>query len=343
MARAKTAPTQVLSNFSITRGLSPTSGYMFSEMPDGECRPVKVTKKSLLGTQSQFGAAEDKASVGNPQSVEIAYLDRDSDTLVVTFGLKAWRDPEIANIDACNLASVERSIKGMSAAYADAGGFKTLGDLYAARIAEGAPLWRNKYGFDRSVEIVIRKGSEDPVMLRFEKIPDAKKIGTLGSSIEHGLAGRDPVDIEIIMRSRMGKGQEVFPSQEMAINSSVGKVLDKDEHNQAMMHPWKLGNAIRHIDIWHPAYDDVGVIAVEVYGTNVRRQEAFRYHDVGFYNYLKQVVDGQGEILQIMDAKTVEELDAINDAHYFMAVMVRGGVFGMGKKKQGNGDAGASE
>ncbi len=337
MAKAP-SKTPTLSNFAITRGLSPTSGYMYSQMPDASLTPVKVKRTSLLGTQSQFGAAEGKAVVGNIQEVEVAYLDRESDTLVVKFGLRAWRDPESANIETCNLAHVETTIRAMCQAYTEAGGFNVLGKRYAERIANAHPLWRNRYGFDRSVSVVIHQEGQPEMTLEFSKTPDPATLDTLGAAIAFGLSGQGVVDMQITMRSRIGYGQEIFPSQEMAMNSKVSKVLDKDEHNQAMMHPWKLGNAIRTIDIWHPYVADVGAIAVEVYGTSVRRQEAYRYHGVGFYNYLAQVASGEGNILNIRNAKTIHDLDNIKDAHYFMAVLVRGGVLGLGSSKEKTAD-----
>jgi len=333
--------TPTLSNFAITRGLSPTSGYMYSQMPDGSLTPVKVKRTSLLGTQSQFGASEDKAIAGNIQEVEVAYLDRESDTLVVKFGLRAWRDPESANIETCNLAHVETTIQSMNQAYADAGGFNVLGERYAERIANAHPLWRNRYGFDRSVSVVIQQEGQPEMTLEFGKNPDPETLGTLGAAIAFGLSGKGVVDMQITMCSRIGQGQEVFPSQEMIIDSKISKiskVLNKDEHNQAMIHPWKLGNAIRTIDTWHPHVADVGAIAVEVYGTSVRRQEAYRYRGVGFYNYLAQVVAGEGDILNIRNAKTIRDLDNIKDAHYFMAVLVRGGVLGLGSGKKKTAD-----
>lgn len=337
MAKKPSAKTATLSNFAVTRALSATSGYMFSQMPDGSLVPVKVKRKSLLGTQSQFGAAEDKAGAGNPQEVEIAYLDRDSDTLVVQFGLRAWRDAETANIEACNLAHVEKAMREINSAYKSAGGFGYLGQLYAERIAGAYSLWRNRHGFDRSVRAIITQDGQDEIVLEFGKKPDDSGISTLAGAIEHGLSGSGVVDIQITMRSKIGKGQEVFPSQEMAMNANTSRVLDKDENGQAMMHPWKLTNAIRTIDIWHPSFDEVGAIAIEPYGTNVRRQEAFRYHEGGFYGYLDQIVkaeEKEGGILGIRQAKSLDDLDTIKDAHYFMAVLIRGGVFGMGKKEK---------
>lgn len=324
-----TKKTAELTNFAVCGSINPTLARMFSAMPDGSLEPIIVKKSALLGTQSQFGVKEDKVSHGNIQTVEVAFLNPASDRLVVKFGLKVFRDNQTANIEMCNLLDVRSKLIEISNAYEACGGFKKLGKLYAERIAGGSFLWRNRYGFDRGVKVVIRKEGDAQIeTINFGMRPAEADIARLGDAIAIGLSGK-LVDIQVEAFSVLGLGQEVYPSQEMAReNKNISKVLFKDENDHAMMHDQKIGNAIRTIDIWHPSFDEVGAIAVEPYGTNVRQQDAYRYEKASFYDHLDGVMKGKSPIAAISHET---DPDSVPDLHYFMAVLVRGGVLGMKK------------
>ena len=148
---------------------------------------------------------------------------------------------------------------------------------------------------------------------------DAKSdIQSLAELITDGLAGKRHVLLQITAFARVGAGQEVFPSQELILDRSRGKSKTLYEvGGVAAIHSQKLGNAIRTIDDWYPAAAGLGPIAVEPYGSVTTQGKAYRQpkdkHD--FYNLL------DGWILKDKEP-TVEQ------QHYVMAVLIRGGVFG---------------
>ena len=86
---------------------------------------------------------------------------------------------------------------------------------------------------------------------------------------------------------------------------------------QAAMHSQKIGNALRTIDTWYPQSDEFGPIAVEPYGSVTNRGVAYRKpkDKTDFYNILDS---------WMLKDKT----PALNEQHYLMAMLVRGGVFG---------------
>jgi CRISPR-associated protein Csy3 len=339
--KTNTATFGSLSNFAINRALMPTKGYMYSVMPDERLLPVLVNESTQLGSQSQYAASTDykKASTGNPQRVEEAFLHQDSDTLVVKFGLDVLFDLHTANIEMCNMSHAEKRIKALVSSYANAGGFDYLATLYAERIAHGYALWRNGKGFDRTVSVTAIEGTNKH---RFEFVKDKKQntdfIASLSTVIAKGLKG-EFITLEVEMRSKLGKGSAVYPSQEFVNSTSKfdpSRVYFKDEHNHALVHSQKIGNALRTIDIWHPEYDEVGAIAIEPFGSSSRKASAYRHKTGDFYTYLKDVIysndDSNDGMARVNHAKTIEQLNAISDAHYFAAVLLRGGVFGMGKQ-----------
>ena len=83
------------------------------------------------------------------------------------------------------------------------------------------------------------------------------------------------------------------------------------------MHSQKIGNAIRTIDTWYPGAEELGPIAVEPYGSVTSRGTAYRQpkEKLDFYNLL------DGWMLK-------DNLPAVDQQHYVMATLVRGGVFG---------------
>jgi CRISPR-associated protein Csy3 len=91
------------------------------------------------------------------------------------------------------------------------------------------------------------------------------------------------------------------------------------------MHSQKIGNALRTIDTWYPAFGNpettAGPIAVEPYGAVTNLGKAYRTpkDKQDFYTFFDKFARG-------------EKLGRIEDEHYVMAVLVRGGVFGESDK-----------
>jgi len=119
----------------------------------------------------------------------------------------------------------------------------------------------------------------------------------------------------------IGAGQEVFPSQELIIDksrdmSAKSKTL-YEVNGVAAMHSQKIGNALRTIDTWYPEAHEYGPIAVEPYGSVTNRGKAYRQpkDKIDFYSLL------DGWVLK-------DDVPPVEQQHYVMATLVRGGVFG---------------
>ena len=86
----------------------------------------------------------------------------------------------------------------------------------------------------------------------------------------------------------------------------------------AAMHSQKIGNAIRTIDTWYPDfYNHKKPIAIDPYGAVTNLGRAYRHP--------KQKID----FFSLFDKFSQDEkLENVEDEHFVMAVLVRGGVFG---------------
>ena len=83
------------------------------------------------------------------------------------------------------------------------------------------------------------------------------------------------------------------------------------------MHSQKLGNALRTIDTWYLDAAEQGPIAVEPYGSVTTQGKAYRQPSdkMDFYTLL------DGWLIK-------DKVPAVEQQHFVLATLVRGGVFG---------------
>lgn len=291
---------------------------------------IQVQQKDVRGTISnrmKTAIANDPAKVdaeiekANLQRVDVAALPFDADTLKLTFTLRVLGD--LATPSACNNPDYQIALGEKINGYIQEHSFSELAARYAENIANGRFLWRNRVGAE-SVEIHVRHKDTQWVfdahgfsLRKFSQV--AGDLAALSAVIKAGLAGDGFTLLTVDAFVRLGAGQEVFPSQELILDKGKGdksKVLYQVQ-DIAALHSQKIGNALRTIDTWYPEADEVGPIAVEPYGSVTNRGKAYRQpkEKMDFYN--------------LFDAWIVKDkVPAIEQQHYVMATLIRGGVFG---------------
>lgn len=301
---------------------------------------IPVREKSVRGTISNRLKTKDQdpakldAQIENPnlQSVDVAALPNDADTLMAHFTLKVLGNA--GRPSACNNAAYEQKLQSLVQGYVEEQGFGTLARRYAQNLANGRFLWRNRMGSeDVEVRVSRMEGGQPTESWTFnaldismrdfhEEGKTASDLEALAECIRQGLSGERFVLLDIVAFARMGHGQEVFPSQELVLGRSSG---DKSKTLYAVdgvagIHSQKLGNAIRTVDTWYPAAGDEaspGPIAVEPYGSVTTEGTAYRQpkQKVDFYSLLDNWM--------LKDQKPATE-----QQHFVMATLTRGGVFG---------------
>ncbi len=306
--------------------------------------PINIREKSVRGTISNRLKTKDQdpakldASIENPnlQTVDVATLPNDADTLRVRFTLKVLGGAGTPS--ACNNSDYQEKLKVTVDGYAEKNGFAELARRYAYNIANGRFLWRNRLGAEQVVVManLTKEGvtSESwsfnalDFSLRGFDVPEnaTEDFSALASVIEKGLQGNRYILLEIIAYARVGDGQEVYPSQELILDSGNSKKGQKSKTlykigDVAGMHSQKIGNALRTIDTWYDDMDGIGPIAVEPYGSVTSQGKAYRQpkQKIDFYNLL------DGWVLKDKEPE-------VSNQHYVMAILVRGGVFGSSGK-----------
>lgn len=306
---------------------------------------IGVGVKSVRGTISNRIKAKDQdpakldAMIENPnlQTVEVATLPSTADTLRVAFTLRLLGGA--GNPSACNNAYYMEKIRKTVDNYVRQYGFSELARRYAINLANGRFLWRNRIGAE-SVEICVRRLQNGQSFqswvfdamnfrLRDFTVPEmaVTAVSELAAVIENGLLGQAYTLLEVEAFVRVGRGQEVFPSQELILDrgdskkGQKSKTLYKVSDTVAAMHSQKIGNALRTIDTWYPDEDGLGPIAVEPYGSVTSQGKAYRTpkQKLDFYTLLDNWV------LRDVAPEVVQQ-------HYVMANIIRGGVFGESEK-----------
>ena len=165
----------------------------------------------------------------------------------------------------------------------------------------------------------------------FEEVSDDERAVT--EVLACGWKGDPATELRVTAHVDLGVGGavEVFPSQNYLENKNktrgfarplycVGGAPDgQDQHSvrimgQAALRDQKIGNALRTIDTWYPAYGERRVpLPVEPNGASLDAQEFFRNKG-----------DASGFKLMLR----VSELDPMTpDGLFLLACIIRGGVF----------------
>lgn len=295
---------------------------------------VEVRGKSVRGTISNRLKTKDQdpakldAAIENPnlQTVDVAALPADADTLKVSFTLRVLGGT--GKPSACNSADYQTRLLAVVQSYADTVGFGELARRYAHNLANGRFLWRNRLGAEQIEIHVAQLVKGEPAqswtfdalthsLREFDASSDA--LNPLAALLEQGLAGSQHVLLRVTAYLRVGAGQEVFPSQELILDKEKAGKSKTLYHvnNVAAMHSQKIGNALRTIDTWYPEEAGQGPIAVEPYGSVTSQGKAYRQPKakMDFYSLFDAwVLKGQAP-------EPAQQ-------HYVIANLVRGGVFG---------------
>lgn len=347
MAKAP-AKIKTASVLSFNRHLDPSDGRMtavnWSDIAQGAGRnAIQVEEKSVRGTISNrpknskeidpayIDAAVEKA---NLQTVDIAALPQGKDTVAVNFTLRVL--PNVGQPSACNDRSFAERLENVVSAYKSAHQFQELAKRYAINLANGRFLWRNRIGAE-NVNVTVERivDGQPNTVLNFDALANrlnevvvntqqSSALETLSNWIQAGLTGNEHVLLRITGFARLGEGQEVYPSQELILSGgnskgAKSKTLYKVKDKEAGIHSQKIGNALRTIDSWYPNADKP--IAVEPYGSVTSEGRAYR-----------QPADKK-DFYSLFDAWVNEgKVPELEQQHYVMAILVRGGVFGESDK-----------
>jgi CRISPR-associated protein Csy3 len=321
--------------------------------------PIEILEKGVRGQSSEDRAKN--PGLSNPQSVEYAIVPQGHDGVRLAFSARFM--PLSLRPHACNNTDVGAAYERLAQAYRARGGYSTLALLYVWNIANARFAWRNRFQSDAmtvTVETDAGKLVFDPFRLSLE-VPatradllaalvqgGAAELDGLLAGVAEGLSNDDHAGfvVKVAWDATMEPAQEVFPSQEYVREEKADKQLSRvfaklptffagRELMQASMHSQKIGAALRHIDIWHGSEEHEAPIAVNPYGGVQETSAVLRdpKSKRSFYD-LRAKADA---LISGLETPTLDG-EISGDAHFVMANLIRGGVFGAsGKKAEANG------
>jgi CRISPR-associated protein Csy3 len=338
----------IASVLAFEKKLVASDGYMYGTTWNVRTTitPLKLQEKSVRGTISnrlkpsiqndsmKLNAEVEKA---NLQGVDACALEPEHDTLKLYFSLKVLGG--ITKPSACNNALFKQSYSAAAKQYINNKGFTELSRRYAMNIANARFLWRNRVGAEE-IEVQVNASNKsvnesftfDATQFTTRNFEEGNNpsVTNLSALIADALVSEDDyLLLDIHCYAKVGRAQEVYPSEELVLDKSnskekKSKILYK-VNDIAAMHSQKIGNALRTIDTWYPEFNNhevsAGPIAIEPYGAVTNLGKAYRppKDKQDFYTFFDKWARG-------------ESLEREEDEHYVMAVLVRGGVFGESDK-----------
>lgn len=322
------------------RKLEPSDALMYSgnwqDINDDKAwQPIALFERRNRAVKSNFkpeilkdekklqeAVAEPNLSWGDD-----AALLHEHDTLKIQFSLRVLSGCETPSV--CNQQEFEKALSRKALEYLQNN--NELAVRYAYNLANGRFLWRNRIDA-QNIQVMVNSNSlVEPIAfdaynysLRKTRIENDTKLNQLADLIKRGLEGRESIVLQVSAYVQIGKGQRVWPSQEMVMGLPKGS---KSRHlfslnEVAAVHSEKIGNAIRTIDDWYPEFDaeNSNPIAIEAYGSVTQRGIAYRSkRGSDFVSLIRKWV---------IDDKSLTD----DEQHFVVAMLIRGGVFGESDK-----------
>lgn len=345
---AKTAKTDLATPtvLAFERKLDPSDAQLFAcrwserDRPDA-ATPIALREKSVRGTISNRLKAKEQdpakldAAIEHPnlQTVDVAALPPSFDTLKCMFTLRVL--PGTGDPSACNNADYRAKLLHTVEQYVQANGFTELSRRYAYNLSSGRFLWRNRLGAEQ-VEVRVERlvaGEASrvwvfdslPLSLRDFSEPATVKqaLDELASAFDDALRGAGHLLLRVTAFARIGDSQEVYPSQELILDKKSSKSRTLYHVNGvASIHSQKIGNALRTIDTWYSDTVEYGPIAVEPYGSVTSLGKACRRPG------------DKRDFYSLLDAWMISNVSPpLEQQHYVLATLIRGGVFGESGKE----------
>lgn len=290
-----------------------------TNMAETDWQDIALIEKRNRATHSQYSAKDADKSKSNLSWGDDASIPHDTDTLKLSFSLKIMGSLEQAT--ACNKPEFQMALTEKVDEYREEAQFTELAKRYAYNIVNARYLWRNRVGAEKvmvrlkTADGALDFNSYDYPLNSFDDTASDERFEKLVAILEKGLSGAGFEYIEIQTFAKIGKGQRVWPSQEMVLNVPAGeksRILFAI-NECAAIHSEKIGNAIRTVDTWY-ADDAITPIAVEPYGSVTTKGEAHRISKNDFYKLLIKWLN--------------DDVITADDKHFVIATLIRGGVFG---------------
>lgn len=348
MTKSKAKKAILPTNLGYSRSITPSVGVFKSfnsERPEDKTI-LQVATTSGVGVFSNYadvsGSGKKSAKEGsdtqqrnekggNPFHSESCHLPFEHDSFAFEFTVAFCNQSLVPH--SCNERETRSTLIALANGYKNIGGYEYLAELYLNNIFNNAVLWRNKYAEDINVKVTALRTDIAPVTSTASD--DYKKLVKVVGEALSGAGKRIVLNVSI--EAWIGNGQEVYPSQEfLSFTPKAGEVtkyLAKEkvgDKEAAAMHSQKIGNAIRRIDIWYDNFSNTNKpLPIDPSTVDRECQTVHRPHS-GKRDFYSLLIEKLNSFAEDVASNKLKDID--KDTHFFIANLIRGGVFG-GKEK----------
>lgn len=341
----------------VRHGIRGTQNVSSGDSKPAKAKKTDQEANAAEASPTVDGTTKDSVArdVSNVQITDTAKLDPRSTALKVRCHLRALDLEQLlfavaaskGEQDTTAVKRYRESVERFIAAAKESEGLQEVSRRIARNIANGRWLWRNRT-LAHSIRIEARGlgdrllGQYDALAIslnHFDNVSESERV--LASVIADGLRGEaETIAIEAIIDFGIRGSVEVFPSQNYVEKKPKGfarplycvghpsesrAVTEGNlyfdatrEMGQAALRDQKIGNALRTIDTWYPAYAERGrPIPVEPNGANLDAQAFFRDKKTSAFEYARR--------FNLLDPNTSE-------GQFMIASLIRGGVLSGGEE-----------
>ncbi|MGR5366971.1 type I-F CRISPR-associated protein Csy3 [Photobacterium damselae] len=337
MAKApskKTSGNIYPTNLGFSKSITPSVGVLrsYSSKNPADIKLLNITEVTSVGTISNYkDVVKDggkNVEQSNPQTVDVCFVPITHDSISLEFTVSFCCNSKTPH--ACNEKWFTDAIRSLTGRYDEIGGYEYLADLYLKNIFAAKMLWRN--GFAEDVVVSVEAMRTD-----IGEVTDIDSDNYKLLVERVGLALKDAtkrVVLEVKITGWIGRGQEVYPSQEFvekgtgkgAKSKTLARTEVGQDKNVAAMHSQKIGNAVRQIDVWYDGFAEKNkALAIDPACVDKSEMRAYRLKETkrDLFTLLEK------RLLEFEEQIKTQSLDEINvDIHFIIANLIRGGVFG---------------
>ncbi|NYT72972.1 type I-F CRISPR-associated protein Csy3 [Halomonas sp. QX-2] len=344
-------------HLSYERSLNPGKAVFYYRTATSEFEPLQAEVMRLRAPKATFtdgymstGAARPRETSGlghaNLITIETCYVPPLVDVIYCRFSLRVIANSLEPRV--CDDSEINNLLKLFADEYLKAGGYKELAMRYAKNILSAEWLWRNKKAQGVSVEVITSnenkyniRGAQHKEWGSLWKQEDDKTLDEFSEELTRALSiPEEYLFIDVNATINAGFCQEIYPSQVFTEKSKNGyegsariatkqylKVTLPDGRQAVSFGSYKVGAAIQKIDDWWMDNDAEYPLRVSEYGADRQRVLAMREPTTGldYYSLLSKV--------DVLTNEIIKTGCVSSHSHFFMSVLVKGGMFQKGIKK----------
>lgn len=343
-----------IKHLSYERSLNPGKAVFYYRTAMSDFEPLEAEVTRLRAPKGAFSEGYKKPGVAlasvagslgysNLITMETCYVPPLVDTLYCRFSLRVVANSIEPSV--CDNKDLEKLLRDFSIAYKSAGGYQELAIRYAKNILSAEWLWRNKISRGITVEVSTSnlknycvknvQYKEWGSSWEGEELISLKEFA---AEIEEALCCQNRyLFIDVIASMKTEFCQEIFPSQLFVDKDDKDKSIPSKQFQKSTLQDgrkavafgaYKVGAAIQKIDDWWLEEGAEYPLRVSEYGADRNRVLAMREptKKKDFYSLLQEVENLTKE-MQVSGK-------ANPNAHYVMAVLIKGGMFQEGEKKE---------